>query len=78
MHTKRNYTPVQDESAHLTDKPNRPRQKARVPNQAKRGLYETPQMTKAGDAITANPVTKGDRSSSRGRYEKGRIDKSRS
>lgn len=42
-----------------------------------RSFEETPQMNTMGVPI-ANPITKGDRSTGRGRYEKGRMDKSRS
>jgi len=71
------YTPVQDESAHLTDKPGRPRQKPQKLSQNKRGRTATPAMTSYGIKVV-NPVTKGDRTANAGRYEKGRMDKSRS
>lgn len=45
--------------------------------QSGKGMTETPQMLKPG-VLTANPITKGDRTSGRGRYEKGRMNKSRS
>lgn len=38
---------------------------------------ETPQMTSPGVRI-ANPITKGDKSTKSGGYERGRMDKSRS
>ena len=74
---KTRYTPVQNESAHLTDKPNRSADKPNRLKQCKKGMRETPHMT-TPFAPVANPITKGDKTAGRGRYEKGRMDKSRS
>ena len=42
-----------------------------------RSMYESPQMTKSFTP-TANPVSPGDRTSGRGRYEKGKRGQTRS
>lgn len=70
------YTPVSNDVTKFSAK----RARGFDPNKTKqsdKGQYETPQMTGPG-VPTANPVTKGDRTSGKGRYERGRIDKSRS
>jgi hypothetical protein len=71
---KKRYTPVQHSSAHGAADGRSGFQPQVL---ASKLDTETPKMTKPG-IPTANPVTKGDKTSGRGRYEKGRMDKSRS
>ena len=72
----RRYTPIQNESARLQDKRS-PAFQSQVLAQRASGMTETPKMTTPFVPV-ANPITKGDKSAGRGRYEKGRKDKSRS
>lgn len=66
------YTPVQHGAG--TDSRGFPPQ---VLVQDSSSLYETPKMTKPFTR-TANPVSPGDRTSGRGRYEKGKRGQTRS
>ncbi len=70
------YTPVSNDATKFTATPKRGFEPKKL-SQSDKGQYESPQMVTSFIPI-ANPITKGDKTAGRGRYEKGRIDKSRS
>ena len=68
------YTPVENSAVKFEAG----KKRGFAPNKLKQGMHtETPQMTTPFIPV-ANPISKGDKTAGRGRYEKGRMDKSRS